>query len=237
MFFFHESIYINWIVGVIILLFFLLVAIGTSFIQLNYFVKSINKGKTKGIALTFDDGPDEEITSQILTILEKENCKATFFVIGNKIKANEALLKKIDVAGHTIGNHSYSHNKQLTICSTKKLKEDILKCNEIIEQTIAKTPIFFRPPFGITTPRYRRALSQLNMYSIGWTIRSLDTTAKNKELLYKKITNQISDGAIVLLHDTQKITVEVLPSIIQFCKKNGINIVPLHELINSQPYE
>jgi len=236
-FFFHESIYVKWLIVGVILLFFLFIALGTSFIQLNYFVKSINKGKNKGIALTFDDGPDKEITSQILAILEKENIKATFFVIGNKIKENIELLKKINNEGHTIGNHSYSHNNQITICSTKKLKEDLIKCNQLIEQVIGKKPLFFRPPFGITTPRYRRVLSQLNMHSIGWSIRSFDTQSKNKEVLYKKITRQISDGSIILFHDTQKITIEVLPSIIEFCKVNGINIVPLQELINHQPYE
>lgn len=237
MFFLHESIYVKWLVVGVILLFLLIVAIGTSFIQLNYFVKSINKGKNKGIALTFDDGPNSAITPQILAILEKENIKATFFVIGNKIEENAALLKKINDEGHTIGNHSYSHNNQLTICSTKKLKEDIIKCNQLIEEVISKKPVFFRPPFGVTTPRYRRALSKLNMHSIGWSIRSFDTQSKNKEVLYKKITKQILDGSILLFHDTQKITVEVLPSIIQFCKVNGINIVPLQELINLQPYE
>ena len=236
-FFLHESIYLKWLIVGVILLFLSIVAIGTSFIQLNYFIESINKGNNKGIALTFDDGPNAAITPQILAILEKENIKATFFVIGNKIEKNVALLKKINNEGHIIGNHSYSHNNLTTIYSSKKLKEDLIKCNQFIEQVIAKKPLFFRPPFGVTTPRYKRALKQLNMQSIGWTIRSLDTQSKNKELLYKKITKQISDGSIILFHDTQQITLDVLPDIIQFCKINGINIVPLHELINYQPYE
>ncbi|MBW6481811.1 MAG: polysaccharide deacetylase family protein [Vicingaceae bacterium] len=235
-FFLHEFIYMKWVIIGVILLFLIIVAIGTSFIQLNYFVESINKGNNKGIALTFDDGPHAAITSQILAILEKENIKATFFVIGNKIEKNAALLKKIDTEGHNIGNHSFSHNKLTTIRSTKKLKEDILKCNQLIEQVIGKKPVFFRPPFGITTPRYKRALKQLNLQSIGWSIRSFDTQSKNKEVLLKKITKQIADGSILLLHDTQQITLDVLPDIIQFCKINGINIVPLHELINYQPY-
>ncbi|PIQ15094.1 MAG: polysaccharide deacetylase [Flavobacteriales bacterium CG18_big_fil_WC_8_21_14_2_50_32_9] len=235
-FFLHDSIYFKWLVVGVILLFLSIVALGTSFIQLNYFVESINKGNNKGIALTFDDGPNAAITPQILAILEKENIKATFFIIGNKIEQNAALLKKIDNEGHTIGNHSYSHNNLTTIYSTKKLKDDLIKCNQLINQVIAKKPLFFRPPFGVTTPRYKRALKQLNMQSIGWTIRSLDTQSKNKELLYKKITKQISDGSIILFHDTQQITLDVLPDIIQFCKINGINIVPLHQLTNHQPY-
>jgi len=106
-FFLHDSIYFKWLVVGVILLFLSIVALGTSFIQLNYFVESINKGNNKGIALTFDDGPNAAITPQILAILEKENIKATFFIIGNKIEQNAALLKKIDNEGHTIGNHSY----------------------------------------------------------------------------------------------------------------------------------
>ncbi|MGB0886653.1 MAG: polysaccharide deacetylase family protein [Vicingaceae bacterium] len=223
--------------GLVTLIFILITISGTSFIGLNYFVKSINKGTEKGIALTFDDGPDEKITPQILDILAKENIKATFFVIGNKINLNKDLLLRVNNEGHTIGNHTFSHTKKTTLYPTQKLKEDIIKCSNSIAEIINKKPLFFRPPYGITTPRYKRALSQLKMVSIGWSIRSLDTIEKDKNTLYKKIISNLTDGAILLFHDTQQVTLDVLPDIISYCKTNGIKIVPLPELINKTPYE
>ena len=200
-------------------------------------MNSINKSTKNGIAITFDDGPDPKITPKILNILAQENIKATFFVIGNKVEANKELLLKIYNEGHTIGNHSYSHETKLTWLSTNKLKTDIENCSISIEKVIQQKPLLFRPPFGVTNPNYKRALNQLKMKSIGWSLRSLDTVKKSKEALYKKLTRQISNGTIVLFHDTEQVTLDILPDIIHFCKENGMNIVSLPKLIDTQVYE
>jgi peptidoglycan/xylan/chitin deacetylase (PgdA/CDA1 family) len=226
-----------WALGIETLILITAIVLGASFIGLNYFVKSINKGTEKGIALTFDDGPNETITPQILDILAQENIRATFFVIGNNLTANKDVLLRINEEGHIIGNHSYSHTIKTTLFSTQKLKEDIAKCSKNIAEIINKRPLFFRPPFGITTPRYKRVLAQLQMKSIGWSIRSLDTIEKDKDVLYKKITSKLKNGSIVLFHDSEQVTLEVLPEIISYCNTNGIKIVPLSELINQNPYE
>ena len=210
---------------------------GSGFIQLNYFVNSINKGKSKGVSFTFDDGPDLEITPQILDVLAAENIKATFFIIGNKIEKNKELLLRIYNEGHTIGNHSFSHTKKMTMFSSSKLREDIAECSTHIKKVIDQKPLFFRPPYGVTTPRYQRALKALNMKSIGWSLRSFDTVIETKEVLYKKIINKIKPGSIVLFHDTQSVTLSVLTDVIHYCKKSGIEIVSLPELINSKAYE
>ncbi len=235
--YFHEhNPYFSYLVTGIGVFYFLTVVFGSGLIRLNYFVDSVNKGKTEGIAITFDDGPDPEITPQILDILAKENVKASFFVIGHQIEQHKELLQRIDKEGHTIGNHSFSHTKQLTRTSTTKLKHDIAKCTTAIENVIQRKPIFFRPPFGITNPRYKKAIKSLGLTSIGWSIRSLDTKTTDATALYNKVSKKITKGSILLLHDTQKVTVELLPEIIQYCKNNGINIVSLPELINQRAY-
>ena len=226
-----------WALAFAALAFIITVIVGTSFIGLNYFVKNINRGNKKGISITFDDGPNRHFTPQILDILAKENIKATFFIIGSNVSENKEILQRMYDEGHTIGNHSYSHSKKTTLFSTQKLQEDIRKCSNSIFEVINKKTLFFRPPYGITTPRYRRALKQLKMKSIGWSIRSLDTIENNKDILYKKITNKLTNGSILLLHDSQQVTVDVLPEIILYCNTNGIKIVPLPELINQNPYE
>tara|TARA_R110001592_G_scaffold79111_3_gene237013 strand:- start:3568 stop:4287 length:720 start_codon:yes stop_codon:yes gene_type:complete len=228
--------YLVIVISLILFVYGVIIVLGSSFIQLNFFVNSLNKGE-KGISLTFDDGPDPELTPKILDLLAKEKLKATFFVIGNKLETNKELLLRIHNEGHAIGNHSFSHVKRLTLCSTLKLKEDIKQCSDLIYKITKQNTLLFRPPFGITNPRYKRVLFQLNLKSIGWSVRSLDTVITNKELLVKKVTNKITNGSIVLFHDTQQVTLDALPDIIHFCKNNGINIVPLPELINTQVYD
>ena len=236
-YFLQESDYFTLLFCFIIVIYIALASAGSGLIQLNYFVNNINKGELKGVSFTFDDGPDSKITPQILDVLAAENVKATFFIIGNKVEKNKDLLLRIYNEGHTIGNHSYSHTIKLTMFSTSKLKKDIAKCSSCIEKVIHQKPLFFRPPFGVTTPRYHRALKFLNMKSIGWTLRSLDTVAETKEALYKKVVTKIAPGSIVLFHDTQDITLSILTEIIHYCKKSGIEIVPLPELIKSKAYE
>ena len=213
-----------------------IVVYGSSQIQANYFLKSINKGNTSGITLTFDDGPNAEITPKILEVLSKENIKATFFVIGKNAEQYPELLKEIHQQGHTVANHSYCHSNALGFFSSAKLKEDFEKCNQLIQKIIGKVPLFFRPPFGVTNPRYANVLGRLKLISIGWTVRSMDTMATSKEFLLEKITSSITEGSIILLHDTKQITLETLPLLIEHCKNKNIKIVSLPELINKEPY-
>jgi peptidoglycan/xylan/chitin deacetylase (PgdA/CDA1 family) len=213
-----------------------IVVYGSSQIKANYFVKSINKGSTNGITLTFDDGPHPDITPKILEVLSKENVKAAFFLIGKNAERYSSLVNEILQQGHTIANHSYCHQNAIGFFSESKLKEDFEKCNRIIKNISGKQPAFFRPPFGVTNPRYANVIKKLNLNSIGWSIRSMDTKATSKELLLKKITSSLTNGSIVLLHDTQQVTLETLPSLIQHCKSNNIKIVSLPELINKEPY-
>ncbi len=217
----------------ILLLFIAIIAYGSYQIKANYFIDSVNKGNADAICFTFDDGPDEEITPKILELLEAENLKAAFFMIGNKIEKHPELVKEIYKKGHVVANHSYSHSNKIALFSTEELMNDIAKCSAAIEKTIGEKTTLFRPPFGVTTPRYARVLKKLRLKSIGWTIRSFDTVEKSKEKLVAKIIRSIKPGAIILFHDTKRITLDALPAIILHCKKNGIKIAPLHELIGT----
>ncbi len=223
--------------------FFLLILISlciTSFgaykIQWNYFLKSIHAGKPLGIALTFDDGPEPATTPAILEILKKYQAKATFFVIGKKAVLYPELIHQIVEEGHTLANHSYSHSNWIGFFSEKKLQADISRNTELIKKLSGKQTRFFRPPFGVTNPKYRRILKSLNLISIAWTLRSYDTTISNKEKLVKRITNNLFPGTIILLHDNQNITLEALPDILKYCNTFGINIVNLADLIEQEPY-
>jgi peptidoglycan-N-acetylglucosamine deacetylase len=233
---FWESGYVAYVLCGIVVLYVWVTAYGSYNIEANYFVNSINTGKAKGVALTFDDGPDPETTPRILSILKELNVKATFFVIGKKVEVYPDLLRQIDEEGHIIGNHSYSHSFVIGFFSTKRLAADMAKCNEAISAAIGKTPVFFRPPFGVTNPRYVAALKENGLQSIGWSLRSFDTRAKNKYQLIDKVISNLRTRDIVLLHDNIPVTVSALEDIVEHCKNKRLPLHTLSKIINREPY-
>lgn len=234
---FWETGYVEIILGIIVVLYLLSTSYGSYQIRANYFVKSIHKGRKKAIALTFDDGPDPENTPRILAILKEKEVKATFFVIGKKVEKYPELLRQIDREGHIIANHSYSHHYLIALFSTERLRKDLKHCSEVIFQTLGKSPAFFRPPFGVTNPRYRTVLKESNLQSIGWSLRSFDTRAKNKYQLIQNVISKLQKRDIVLLHDNLPVTADALEDLIEHCRSKNIDIRPLPEIINKEPYE
>lgn len=222
--------------GLLLLIYTGITAYGSAQIQANYFVDSINYGSGNRIALTFDDGPDPEMTPKVLAVLAEHQVKATFFLIGHKVEQYPDLAKQIAAAGHVVADHSYSHSNTIAIFPTAKLTADIKQGADIIEQATGKRPMWFRPPFGVTNPRYAKALKTLGMTSIGWSVRSMDTTKPDANILLRRITDSLKPGSIVLLHDTQQVTLQILPQLIQQVQKRGMEIVGLPELINKEPY-
>lgn len=233
---FWETGFVELVLGAIVAIYLIITAYGSFEIRANYFIQSINKGKKKAVALTFDDGPDPDTTPLILNILREKNVKATFFVIGKKAEKYPDLIRQIDDEGHIVANHSYSHNYLIAFFSTARLTKDLARCNEFIMQTIGKTPAFFRPPFGVTNPLYGTALKENNLKSIGWSLRSLDTRAKNKYQLIEKVISTLKRGDIVLLHDRLLITAEALEDIIEHIHSKKIDIELLSKIINKEPY-
>ena len=215
-------------------LIYLLVTVYGSFqIQMNYFVHSINRGKRNDISLTFDDGPDPDFTIKILDILDTHQIIGTFFIIGKKAEKHPQILKEIVERGHLIGNHSFSHQSKLPFSTKSKLKADFEQCSNIIKTLTGLQIRFFRPPFGVTNPRYAKVLEKLGLQSIGWNVRSFDTIFKNPNRLFKRIKRKLKKGSIILFHDTQAVTVQTLPKIIRYCEEEGINIIPLDRLIDT----
>ncbi len=211
----------------------ILLVVGSACIRLNLYSHSINRftPNNRQIALTFDDGPDEN-TKEILNILKKANAHATFFLIGYKIENRSAIVQRIEAEGHTIGCHSFYHKNSFPLQSASRMSEEIDNTNTMVYRITGKTPHYFRPPFGVTNPNVKKALKRTNMQSIGWNLRSLDTQTKEPEKLIKKLKRKSRSGQIVLLHDTQQVTVSVLKKYIDFLKKQGYQMVSLQQVLN-----
>lgn len=202
-----------------------------------FFIRSIihfRKSKTSSVALTFDDGPHPENTPQILDTLAKMDAKATFFVIGEKVKKHPEILERIQKEGHTFGNHSYSHANLFPVKTPVEIERELNKTNQLIEKITGKKVQFFRPPFGVTNPRVAKGIDSSGMTAVGWSVRTFDTVAKNVQSIIDKATRSTKGGDIILLHDTENSTVEALPEILNQLRNRGIAFENIETLYTKQ---
>jgi len=215
-----------------------IVLYGVLNLDFNYFFTTITQGDTNQnqIAITFDDGPVEQ-SLEMLKLLEEHDVPATFFCIGKNIEQYPAILQQMDKQGHLIGNHSYTHAHSFDFYPSKKVLQELNDCSKIIKKTINKKPLFFRPPNGVSNPMIAKALKQTKLKSIGWNIRTFDTSIKNPDALFKKVCKKIKPGAIILMHDTMPHTVTLVSNLITYCKENNYEIVSLDKLLNTTAYE
>lgn len=221
-FIFHSSLHLSfWYLIIWIKLFAIIQFCGAYFIGLNFHLNSINRLNTnnKSVLLTFDDGPHIN-TVKVLEVLKKHDVKAVFFIIGKNIVGNESILKQIVADGHQIGNHSFSHHNFIDLWSTKKVTEDFESCQQLIEQYQSQSKLF-RPPYGVTNPNIAKALKQLNLQSIGWNVRSYDTSIKDVKKIKQRVLSQLKPGAIILLHDRLDFMPDLLEALIPAIKEKG----------------
>lgn len=216
----------------VMLLWGLVITIGSFFIQFNYHVTSVLSVKTteKKVAITFDDGPTE-YTSKALKLLEDYCAKATFFCIGKNVEKNKDLMQEMTALGHDIGNHTYSHDERLGFKNTDEICDEIQRTQELIKSVIGKYPKFYRPPFGVTNPAIRRAIKHTKLVSIGWSIRSLDTLKNDENKVFNRIVKRIQPGCIILLHDTSEKTINILERLLIYLKENGYESLTISELL------
>ncbi len=230
----------NWSIFIFIIIWLVLTIIGSFHIRWNYFLKANHSNKQvkeNVIALTFDDGPNKEFTPKILSLLKKYNAKATFFCIGKNVKDHPDILNKTVKDGHLIGNHSYNHHNSFGFLSTEKVIDELEKTKNIIEEAVDLKVHFFRPPFGVTNPNIAKAVKNLNLHTFGWSIRSLDTIAKDPEKVYQKIISKIKKGDVLLMHDANSLSVTVLEKVLKYLDQNNIKTITLDKLFNLNAYD
>lgn len=222
-FIFKNSLQLSiWYVVVWVSLFLIIQSLGAYFIQLNFHVTSINSLATtdKKVWLTFDDGPNNPTTTKVLDVLKKHDVKALFCVIGKNSVGNEDILQHIVDDGHQLANHSFSHAFWFDVWSAQKVMNDLEICQRIIERYQPQSRLF-RPPYGVTNPNIAKAIKKLNLQSIGWNVRSYDTSTNDVEKIKQRILSQLKPGAIILLHDRLALMPQLLEQLIPAIKEKG----------------
>jgi len=217
----------------ILLLWLLVVAIGSFTMRWHFFTSAVTKGSQtkKQVAITFDDGPNTEYTPQILKILKAHNATATFFCIGKQIKKYPKIAQQILAEGHIIGNHSYSHATNFGFFRKKRIVEELSKTDVLIEKITGSTNTLFRPPYGVTNPSIAKAVKETKHTVIGWNVRSYDTVIKNPTKVLNRLKQRLSPGSIILLHDTHSRCPEIVERLLQFLESEGYKTVTIDTLL------
>lgn len=181
------------------------------------------------VFLTFDDGPNPEITPWVLDQLAKYDAKATFFLVGDNVRKYPRLAKEVLEAGHTIGNHTYSHMNGWKNSSHIYLQE-VEKADCIIEDVLGFRPRYFRPPYGrINFFTSKKILK--NHQVIMWDIlaRDFDFRLTNRQCIDNVIDNY-QFGSTIVLHDSAKCAGRVkaiLPEILYHFKQSEVHLAPI----------
>lgn len=200
----------------------------------------IKKGNEneKLIALTFDDGPDEDFSPQILDILKKYNAKATFFVVGQKVGWHPEIVKRAYEEGHEIGNHTFSHIN-VGKRSEYEILTEIEKTQKAIKDVIGKEPELFRPPYRAISRSMFEIIKSKNMKVVLWSdLDARDWSNPGVYNIVKTIQEKADSGSIVLLHDYNTVrnnksqTIQALETIIPEMQKQGYKFVTVSEIIS-----
>lgn len=200
----------------------------------NIYVKSLCRGAgdERVAALTFDDGPDAEMTPEVLAVLRRYGIRATFFLVGEKVDRYPEIVRQIVAEGHTVANHTYSHRGVFPLQNGRRVRQELVRCNDAIARATGLTPRQFRPPFGVTNPIIGRAVEALGLTTIGWSIRSLDTVERRSvERICRTVEANLHNGAIILLHDRCARSAELLDRVIRIATERGYRFVALEEML------
>jgi len=158
------------------------------------------------IALTFDDGPNAAWTPRLLDILAEHGVRATFFLLGNRAAVLPELVRRIAAAGHTIGNHSWSH-PNLARMRSSQVREQLQRASDTLEQISGAPVKFFRPPFGARRPAVFRIARELGLEPVLWNAMTSDWSEPSVDQIAQELMKK-TDGlerrgsaANIVLHD------------------------------------
>jgi peptidoglycan/xylan/chitin deacetylase (PgdA/CDA1 family) len=202
------------------------------------------KTDKKLIALTFDDGPNEQYTSDILKILEKYSIKATFFLVGKAILREPGLTKKIYNSGHTIGNHSLSHEFHKYF-SSLTFKKEILNNQEIIKKQIGQKPALFRSPWLWRQPFLLSTLKKYGLQPIsGEFCHPLEVLQIDSDKIAAHVLKIVRSGSIIIFHDgkdgktgNRRETVKAVETVISSLNAQGYEFITVDKLLNIPAYQ
>jgi peptidoglycan-N-acetylglucosamine deacetylase len=207
-----------------------LVTAGVLVPRLQMFAEVVFRGPegARGVALTFDDGPDPTHTRAVLDALDAAGAKATFFVLGQKAARHVDLVREIARRGHLVGIHGDVHDRALSFRSFGRVRADLERAIATVTEATGERPRHYRPAVGQTNPRIARAAEELGLVIVGWSVRGRDGIRTDPAEVTGRVVRGLADGAIVLLHDAaerddrEPAAPRALPAILDAMRARGL---------------
>jgi peptidoglycan/xylan/chitin deacetylase (PgdA/CDA1 family) len=191
------------------------------------------------VALTFDDGPDPQVTPSILDTLRSCAARATFFVIGRHLEKHRDLGIRALQEGHELGNHSWTHSHFQNFYGMRRQGLEIDRSRGLIrELSVPTAEPLYRPPVGLKSPALARVAHARKMTVVAWSLHSHDIRARDAETMAASVLSRIAPGDIVLMHDGYEregnhrlVAVAALPIILRGLRERGLSSVTVSELL------
>jgi peptidoglycan/xylan/chitin deacetylase (PgdA/CDA1 family) len=188
----------------------------------------------KAVALTFDDGPQPEVTPRVLDILRARGVRATFFLIGRAARRHPEIVRRIVAEGHGVGNHSDGHSYMFWALPPARLRRDLRAAQQSIMAASGKRCRWFRPPVGLKSVFLRGALRREGLELVSWRIRFLDRGGLDARRLASRLRRRVKPGDIVLMHDGhdrkpggRREVLRALPVVLDVLEEEGYRFVGL----------
>lgn len=198
-------------------------------------------GTSAMVALTFDDGLNGEVTSQIAEILERYEARGTFFVVGETLAAQVPVARRLLAREHLLANHSYSHQRAARL---DLLYSELPRAQAAFDRAVGLCPRYYRPPYGKETEFTKAAVRRAGMHTALWDVEVRDWAETAPERLAENVLRKVRPGSIVLLHDGQErdrstdrsVLLAALPMILEGLEARGLSAVRLDVLLDEPGY-
>jgi peptidoglycan/xylan/chitin deacetylase (PgdA/CDA1 family) len=193
------------------------------------------------IALTFDDGPDAEVTPRVLDLLDACGARATFFCIAENARRHPEVLREIVRRGHAVENHSSGHQLTFALLGMGGIRREIAAAQRTLAELAGTAPRFFRSPAGFRSPLLDPVLHRMGIRLVSWTRRGYDTRRTDVDFVADRLVSGLTAGDILLLHDGHSartaagapVVLEVLPRLLDAVQRQGLRPVTLSQAIDS----
>ncbi|MET8000799.1 polysaccharide deacetylase family protein [Nonomuraea glycinis] len=193
---------------------------------------TVNCGQVKCVALTFDDGPGP-YTAELLDTLRRHGARATFFPVGSSAAARPELLRRMSAEGHLVGNHGWAH-RDLSTLPSSQIAHSLESTEDVVSAAIGQTPTLVRPPYGAVSLDVRNVARERGASLVGWDVDTQDQRDPEAAAIAGRAVEQAHPGAIVLMHDVHRATVDAIPDMVERLRGKGYTFVTVPELYGTK---
>lgn len=194
--------------------------------------------ESRKLALTFDDGPNDPHTLELLEVLAHHQVRATFFMIGRYVQQRPDIARAVADAGHVVANHTF-HHPNLIFSSQHQVRREIEECERALANSVGEHSLLFRPPYGGRTPGVLRAVRRAAYEPVMWSVTAWDWNARSADEIVRAARRQIRGGDVILLHDgghqqmgaDRSHTVRATDTIIRRYKDEGFDFVTIPQMM------